>query len=518
MRERIRRLYLFVVAVTMGALVMALEVLGTRVIGALYGSSLYVWGALISVTLVALSAGYFAGGLLADRKPRAGVLYVLLMLGGLATLAVPHLRGLMLPCYRSLGLRGGALASAALLFFIPLGLLGMTGPYVIRLLSRAVERSGRTAGAVYALSTLGSVAGTLAVSFYLVPAVGSPVAMRLVGALVVAVCAVGLALEQGAPCLTLALLAGVGAVGGRFQRDLRIPIRDADGDAWEIIYRDESAYGRLVVLESVDERLLLADGILQTGMPAGHYELERGRLLAEQGYYLELLPYLVERPAGKRALLVGLAGGLVPGLLKLHGIETLAVEIDPKMAAIARRFFGHSGPVVIQDGRRFVEDSTETFDFCVLDAYASDALPFHLVTRQMFEAVQQRVAPGGILAIHLIADPDGWVADSVCRTLKAVFPSVWAYRSRDDREVQPLFYFAAAAEPPVSRRWVFDVPPDQGVAELSYALEQRRLSLGQGQGRVLTDEHNPVDLARAAEALAWRRRTIQTLGLEAVVH
>jgi spermidine synthase len=502
----------------MGALVMAIEVLGTRVIGTLYGSSLYVWAALISVTLVSLSVGYFAGGLLADKRPEAWLLYTLLLLGGLATLAVPHLRGLMLPCYRALGLRGGALASAALLFFLPLVLLGMTGPFVIRLLSRVVERSGRTAGAVYALSTLGSVAGTLGVSFYLIPAVGSPVAVRLVGALVVVVCAIGLALERGVACLALALVAAAGLPGGRFRRDQRIPIRHAEGSPWHIIYRDESAYSRLAVLESVDERLLLADGILQTGMPAGHYELERARLLVEQGYYLELLPYMAERPQGKRALIIGLAGGLLPALLKLHGIHALAVEIDPKMAEMARRFFAYAGQLVIQDGRRFVEDTTDTFDFCVIDAYSSDALPFHLVTREMFHAVRQRLAPDGILAINLIADPEGWVADSAYRTLKEVFPCVWAYRSRDDHEVQPLFYFAAAAEPPVSRRWVFDLPPGEGVAELTYALQQRRLELGSGKGMILTDDHNPVDLARAPEALAWREKTIQALGLDALAH
>ncbi|MDP6354362.1 MAG: fused MFS/spermidine synthase [Planctomycetota bacterium] len=518
MKEQARRLYLVVVAVTMGALVMALEVLGTRVIGVLYGSSLYVWGALISVTLVALASGYFVGGMLADRSPKAWLLYVLLMCGGIATLIVPWLRGVMLPCYRAFGLRWGALASATAIFFVPLLLLGMTGPFVIRLLSRAVESSGRTAGTVYALSTLGSVAGTLAVTFYLIPAAGTSTAVRLVGGCVIAVCAIGLALEIGPTGLVVLLPAAAALKGGGLQRDERIALHDSQGNPFEIIYRDESAYGRLAVLETVDERLLLADGILQTGMPAGHYSLERGRLLAEQGYYLELLPYLVESGEGKRALAVGLAGGLLPGLLRLHDIETLAVEIDPKMAEISRRFFNYSGELVVQDGRRFVEDCRQEFDFCVIDAYASDVLPFHLVTREMFQAVRRRLAPDGILAINLITAPGGWVANSVHRTLMAAFPSVWGYRSGDNDGVQPLFYFASEREPEISRRWVFDIPPDEGVADLTYALQQRRLPAEPGTGIVLTDEYNPVDVVRAPEALEWRERTIKTLGIKSVLH
>jgi spermidine synthase len=515
-RDRFRAGALYLVAVAMGSLVMAVEILGTRVIGALYGSSLYVWGALISVTLVALAAGYFAGGVVADRAPKAWILYAILLLGGLATLAVPSLSGLMLPCYQALGLRAGALASAALLFLLPLMLLGMTGPFVIRLLARDVARSGRTAGAVYALSTLGSVAGTLGTAFFLIPAVGTPLAMRLVGAAVVAVAALGLALERGAAGLAAFLCLLPAAFRPTDPpRDQRIPLRDADGNPFDIVYRDESAYGKLVVLETVDERLLLADGILQTGVPAGHYELEKARLLVERGYYLELLPYLTERPEGKRALVIGLAGGLLPALLRLHGIETQAVEIDPKMAAIARRFFGYDGAVAIRDGRRFVEDATETFDFCALDAYAADVLPPHLVTQEMFEAVRRRLAPAGILGIHLIGDPEGFTARSVFRTLRAVFPAVWAYRSGDGPGVQPLFYFAAAAEPALSRRWMFDFPPERGVAQLPYHLQRRRIELDPGAGIVLTDAYNPVDLARAPEALAWRERTLRALGLKA---
>ncbi len=515
---RIRRFYLFVVAVTMGGLVMALEVLGTRVIGSVYGSSLYVWGALISVTLLSLSVGYFVGGTLADRSPRAWLLYLFLMLAGVYTLILPYLRGLMLPCYRALGLRGGALASATLLFFVPLMLLGMTGPFVIRLLTRAVKSTGRTAGMVYALSTLGSVAGTLGVSFYIIPALGTPVAVRLVGVLAIVVCAVGLALEEGAKYLLLVLLVSLGLIGGGFRRNLRISLKDPAGNPFDIIYRDESAYSRLTVLETVDERMLLADGILQTGMPYGHYAPEKARLLADNGYYLELIPYLVEAPAGKRALIIGLAGGLLPSLLKLHGIETLAVEIDPKMAEIARQFFDHSGPVVIQDGRRFVEDAGDTFDFCILDAYSSDVLPFHLVTEEMFQAVRRRLTPEGILAINLITDPEGWVAGSVYKTLKEVFPAVWAYASSDEKGVQPVFYFASAREPTISRRWIFDIPASEGVAELQYNLKHRRIDFSSAPGIVLTDDYNPVDLKRAPEALAWRQKTIQTLGLEAVTY
>jgi len=514
--NRLRSAYLLLVATTIGAAVMAVEILGTRVIGAVYGSSLYVWGALISVTLVSLALGYFLGGLLADWRPQAWLLYLLLTLGGLFTLAVPHLGGVMQPCYRAFGLRWGALASAGALFFLPLLLLGVTGPFVIRLLSSAVEKTGRTAGSIYALSTLGSVAGTLAVAFYMIPSLGTATALRISGGVILTVSLLGMIVERGLHWSTAVMLLAGAGLGLWTRPEPPSTLTNAKGDEYTVVHRAESAYSRLAVLETVDERLLLANGILQTGMPWGHYELEATRLLVERGYYLELLPYLTEAPEGKRALCIGLAGGLLPSLLQLHGIEPVGVEIDAKMGDIARDYFSYTGKLIIQDGRRYVEDCKETFAFCVIDAYSSDVLPTHLVTREMFQSVRRVLEPDGILALNLITDPNGWVAASITRTLKAVFPTVWGYRSTDEDGVQVMFLFAAAAEPAISRRWMFEFAAEDGVAQFEVDLARRRLPLDSKKGIVLTDDYCPVDLVRAPEALAWRKKTIDMLGLAAV--
>jgi hypothetical protein len=105
----------------------------------------------------------------------------------------------------------------------------------------------------------------------------------------------------------------------------------------------------------------------------------------------------------------------------------------------------------------------------------------------------------------------------VYRTLCAVFPTVWGYRSTDQAGVQVIFLFAGEAEPPISRRWIFDLPAQDGVPEFTAALERRRLDFSDTNGIVLTDDYCPVDLARAPEALAWRQKTIDMLGLEAAL-
>jgi MFS family permease len=175
-------LHVYVNAFVTGAVVMGFEMLGSRYLNPFFGSGIYTWAALISTVLAALTAGYFFGGWMADRNPRpAGLGW--LIVGGSAYLAfIPLFADGLLELLSSMlgGLsdqrefeRWGSIAGAMLLLFMPLALLGVYSPYAIRLTLRATTRSGTVAGRIYGISTLGSIFGTLFVTFYLIPTMGS---------------------------------------------------------------------------------------------------------------------------------------------------------------------------------------------------------------------------------------------------------------------------------------------------------------------------------------------------------
>jgi hypothetical protein len=132
--NRLASTWLLVTAAVMGAVVMAVELLGARLLGVAYGGSLAVWAAMIAVTLLSLSIGYFAGGWAADRRPHPGVLYGILLVAAALVILCPHTRFVLKACHDAMGIQGGALASSAIVFSLPLGLMGVTGPFVIRLL------------------------------------------------------------------------------------------------------------------------------------------------------------------------------------------------------------------------------------------------------------------------------------------------------------------------------------------------------------------------------------------------
>jgi len=165
-----------------GAVVMGFEMLGSRYLNPFFGSGIYTWAALISTVLAALTAGYFFGGWMADRNPKPSGLGWLIVAGSAYLAFIPLFADGLLDLLSSMlgGLadqrefeRWGSIAGAMLLLFVPLGLLGVYSPYAIRLTLRATTRSGTVAGRIYGISTLGSIFGTLFVTFYLIPTMGS---------------------------------------------------------------------------------------------------------------------------------------------------------------------------------------------------------------------------------------------------------------------------------------------------------------------------------------------------------
>ncbi len=177
---RMRRGYLYFSISVSGASVLAIEILGTRIIGPFYGVDIFVWSALITVTLAALAAGYWLGGVWADRKASYARFASLFVAAGLLILLAPAARSPIIEVSRSLDRRAAVLASSLALFFPPLAILGMVSPCALKLRAQYLDEVGRTAGNLYAVSTLAGVGGSLLMGFVLVPNVG---VSRLVAAI-----------------------------------------------------------------------------------------------------------------------------------------------------------------------------------------------------------------------------------------------------------------------------------------------------------------------------------------------
>ena len=170
---------IYAVAFLSGAALMGLEMVGSRVLAPVFGSSIFVWGSLIGVVLAALSVGYYAGGYLADRYPHRSPLALLLALAGAWITSLPSLSEAVLARLGAGAGASGPLVASVALFFVPSVLLAMVSPWCMRLLIPSVERAGHSAGLLYAVSNAGSIAGTFATSFFLIPRMGTASILRL---------------------------------------------------------------------------------------------------------------------------------------------------------------------------------------------------------------------------------------------------------------------------------------------------------------------------------------------------
>jgi MFS family permease len=171
----LERLLIYSIAFLNGAVLLGLEIVASRMLAPYFGNSIYVWGSLISVFLLALSIGYGLGGIIADKVPTFKALGLIILAAGVLVILLPLVSLPVSKAIAGMNLdgRSGALLASAVFFLVPSVLMGMVSPYVIKLSAHDLAAIGTTAGLVYAVSTVGSIAGAIGVSFFLIPLMGT---------------------------------------------------------------------------------------------------------------------------------------------------------------------------------------------------------------------------------------------------------------------------------------------------------------------------------------------------------
>ncbi len=503
--------FLAATAFLCGAMVMVVEVLGSRVVGPFFGVSLFVWTSLITVTLIALAAGYALGGVLADRWPSPDVLYGLVLSSGLLVLLVPFLRVPVLKASLPLGLRGGALVSSLVLFGPPLVLLGCVSPYIIRVAARELRSIGRTVGTFYALSTVGSFIGTVLTGFVLITLLGVGRIFTIVGILLVCLGTSWFIFFRRKWVVLLALLPFLLPLRTEVKRVLVRP----SGTKVEVIHSSDGFYGNVKVVDysagSTRTRELAIDGFIQSGI-----DMSSGQSVYGYPYLLQLLPSAMN-PRGRSCLVIGLGAGIVPGWYSRRGVSVDVVDIDPRIVAIARRYFGYSpeGEVFVADARYHLQRSEKHYDYILLDVFTGDTTPGHLLSVEALDLVRRRLAPGGIVAANIIGSlgERAFATASVIRTFEAVFSSVACYplfEPRGEKGYGNIVIVASASALPEPDPLFLSRQPLHPFAaeEVRLALGRRWLLPPSVPAAVLTDDFNPLDVEDLWLRESLRRDTL----------
>ena len=480
---RNRFLYAFIFVVGTGSL--GAEIAAARLMAPFFGASTIVWANTIGVVLVALSIGYWLGGRIGDRHPHLRGLCLLVLGAALLLALIPFVAQ---PFFEvsvdaldsiSAGAFVGSLFAVLALIAVPVVLLGAASPYAIRLAIPDVEHSGRVAGRLYAISTAGSLVGTWLSALVLIPLIGTQRTFVVFALAIALVATIGLGWRYLA---VPAVLAGLVA----------LPVGTVKAtDEGEVLFEDETPTQYVRVIEEPDGERLLE---LNEGQ-AVHSVYRPGSYLTGDvwdGYLVLPFAGLRERP--ERIAILGNAAGTTA---RAYGhyfpdTEVDGVEIDGELTELGRRYFDLDNPnlrVHHEDARPWLRRSEGGYDVIMVDAYRQPYIPFYLATREFFELVRDRLAPGGVVIVNA-GHPEGNddLESVLGRTMAEAFPTVL----RDP--IEPTNTLLLGAEGPASaarlRDRLGELPRElRPVAEQSAARIGPRLD----GGRVYTDDRAPVE-------------------------
>lgn len=428
-------LILYITSFLSGMTVMAVELSCSRLLAPYFSSSSIVWTVIIGLIMICMSIGNVLGGRSADKHKSLGRLYLYIWIASVWIALIPFVGKYLIALVTGLLMLfmpagqfvvAGSALSCLVIFSLPMILLGMVSPYLVKLGINDIENSGRIAGQIYALGTIGSIIGTFVPTFFTIPVIGTGKTFLLFALLLNIVCALYFIFTRK-NAVRNSVTTGVLLVV------LFIPFSDSFA-FWKtnIVYEGESLYNYLQVEETEDSV------ILSTNVAFGVQSIYKkdGSL---SGYYYEyalMAPYFLKDMSKDKnldVLVLGLGTGTYPKQLKKYipNVNTDAVEIDGKIADLATQYFNlkeDEANVYINDGRLFFSTpEARQYDIILADAYQDITVPFHMSTQEFFNIVKSHLKPNGILIVNINMKSGDFtgVPEYLSNTVKSVFNKVY---------------------------------------------------------------------------------------------
>ncbi|MBI3136510.1 MAG: fused MFS/spermidine synthase [Bacteroidetes bacterium] len=502
------RRFLFLLSFIEGASVMACELFSAKMIAPFFGGSLYVWAAVLGITLFSLMSGYYLGGYVSEKIKRQNLVYWILLLAGFFLAIMPHTSFWSMSATIELSVQWGTTISLMIFMFPPLLLMGMTSPIIINLINSSVSETGKSAGSVYAISTLGGIVATFLVGFYLLPEFGIKWPCYFFGVLLTFFPLI--ALLKGKK-----LKAAVMIVPMFYMAFVNSHQRTILSDQIKIRYESEGVLGQIKVIDMPyltatrgwkTGRSLMVNNTAQTIMDLENPEYD----LWDWSYFFPTAVSIY--PPGSDVLLLGLGGGTLVQQFKRLKFDIDVVEIDERVRDVAIEFFyiDPSTNIVIDDARRFINTCEKKYDVITLDLFLNETPPAHVLTLESFERMKEMLKPGGMIMMNFY----GYISGEKGRASRCILKTF----------EEAGFYTDIVATPgdESGRNLIFLAQPERkNFSAINYSepgltpiekLEDYFVNLSQADmddALVLTDEIPLLEKIYLPAALDWRRGSIQ---------
>ena len=411
----VKKLLIFIAFIA-GYLIMSLELLGFRLLAPYFGNSIYVWGTLIGLILAALAGGYYLGGWLADKKAALSLILKLYLAAGIFLLVDLFLYSPILKYLTDWGMIWGLLTATIFIFFVPMVALAAVSPIIMKILTTQ-EKTGHAAGLVYAWGTIGSLLGTFLTAFVLIPYFGSRLTLYSCFFLALVISAIIFLQSDWKKITWLGLFFLIS-----------LPSISPEKLPSDVILQTESVYNQIRLVDT--EKMVLVILNSQRNKLNQSAYIKNGTLINFS--YIDLFNIGPIITPVKNLLVLGMSGGASVRQHQQYSpdIKVDAVEIDPKVAAIAKERFGiregDNLKIFEADARPFLEKSEKKYDMIEIDLFQGNPyLPFYVVSREFFQAAYSHLSSDGLLMMNIFAPRSQEILVPTLATINSVFPSVY---------------------------------------------------------------------------------------------
>lgn len=411
-----------------GAIVMILEIAGSRIMAPYLGTSLFVWTSLIGIILGSLSLGYWLGGKIADEKASFKTFSVIIFLSAIFIALITLTKEWILEFVEANfeNIRLGSVIAATTIFAPSSIFLGMISPYAVKLKLENLQKSGRTVGNLYALSTIGSIVGTFLAGFFLLSYFGNTKLLIILSAILVITSAFTYFSHFKTKILAILLLV---------LQFITLDMKE-NSLAKAGIIELETDYNHVRIFEDIDKYTNKEIRILDLGK-ADHSAmfLTDDDLVFEYTKFYRLSGHF--NPKIKDALAIGGGAYSYPkDFLKQFPEANLdVVELDPGLTEIAKKYFRLKDNdrlnIYNEDGRTFLNRNTKKYDVIFGDAFRSFySIPYQLTTIEAVRKMHDSLKNDGIALVNIISSLDGETGKFLraeYKTFKEVFPLVYIF-------------------------------------------------------------------------------------------
>ena len=490
--------YLF--AILEGASVMAIELISSRMLAPYFGSSLFVWSAVIGFTLLGLALGYYFGGTLQVKYPAMKALACILLLASVFLILMHIISEHTITAFTGVDMNVAVIIVCTIIIVPPLLFLGMVPTLLIRHISASASDAGRTAGNIFALSSVSGIIALLVMGFYIIPEYGLTMPSIIIGVIVGAYPVISYVKQKKYIVLLWLLLIPL---------TLSVKYTAVSKDV-DVKYFSEGLLGQILVADisnTIDnkprtDRILFVNRIGQS-----FFDAKTGASTSD--YLIYVSSVVSKMPANSKVLLIGLGGGSIVNILhKGLGHQVDVVELDERIADVAHEYFylDKDISVIVDDGRHYLETTEKKYDLIFFDAFKGDFTPAHLYTLESFRKARSLLNKNGMIIVNyfgIINGKAGTAGRSVYKTLSAtglntrILPTIGEEESRNlllvagngDMHFNDLKYPLKLSDKVVDMDTLF--------------LDPNRLDMKNAS--ILTDDRPILERTSFEPAMVWRK-------------